>query len=102
MFELARVVALLVHEVEQDTRVQVAAARTHHEAARGREAHGSIDGLPVADCGQARAVPQMRDDRTPTGGGPQRLYKVFVGQAMEAVAAEPFVPEGAGQREALR
>src|SRR5947199_222300 len=47
-FDRAGIESLVREQVHEHAGVEVAAPRTHHEAARRREAHGRIDGKPVA------------------------------------------------------
>ena len=52
---------LLVHQIEEDARVELAAARAHRQAVECGEAHRRGDALAFTDCAHRRAVTQMRD-----------------------------------------
>ena len=49
-------------EVEQQARIDVAAAASHEKARVGRESHRRIDAAAVLDRGHRRAVAEVRDD----------------------------------------
>ena len=93
------IIAFPSQQVDRDAGVQVSAAGSHHEAARRRQAHRRVHGHPVPHRGHAGAITQMRDDGSSTGGRPEPPHDVFVGEAVEAVALDPGIPERAGQRQ---
>ena len=88
--------------MEEDAGVQVAAPGAHHDAAGRREPHGGIERLTVVHRRQAGTVAQMRDHQATLGCRAEGRHDVFIGQPMKAVPSYAFVPEVAGQGEALR
>ena len=98
--------ALLLDQVEQHARIQIAAARAHHQAVEGGEAHARGDAPALPHGAHAGAVAQMEDDHPAVGGLAQMLGQdlgdVFIGQSVEAVAAYPLFRELTRQREQLR
>ena len=87
------------------TLAERAASCPHEQAVERGEAHGGGHRSSVLEGAEARAVAEMGDDHTAAGAGgievPQPGRDVFVGQAVEAVAAHPSVVETAGQAEHL-
>ena len=57
--------ALLVHEVEHNGGVELAAARAHWQAVERRKAHGRSDAFSFADRAHGRAGAEMGDDNSP-------------------------------------
>ena len=99
--ELARAVAVMVHEVNDDAGIEIARARAHHEPAGRREPHRRIDRAPVLHRRHARPVAEVGDHRAPELRRAERLDDVLVREAVKAVAPHPRVEEIARQREAL-
>ena len=84
----------LVHQIEDDPRVQVAAAGAHRQSVHGGEAHGAGHALAVVDRAHAGAVAQMQHHGASRRRAGVNLRQdggdVFIGQAVEAVA--PHAP----------
>ena len=76
--EVFRVVPFLAEQIENEPRIEVAAAGSHHEATRRCESHGRIHRLPVAHGGQAGAVAEMRDYDAAPRLRAQSAHNVFV------------------------
>ena len=47
VFELVRIIAPLVHKMDEKPRVEITAACPHHDAASRREAHAGIERLTI-------------------------------------------------------
>jgi hypothetical protein len=43
VFEPARIEPLLAHEIDQESRIEIAAARAHDQAAAGGQTHAGVD-----------------------------------------------------------
>ncbi len=76
-----------------DGGIDVAAARAHHQAFQGREAHGGVDGPAVLDGRDRGAVAEVAgDDVRVLGEALEQLHgargHVAVAGAVEAVAAD--------------
>ena len=86
---------LLGHQIEQHARIELAAARAHRQAVERGEAHGRGDRAAVLDRAHRGAVAEMGDDhvlaRDLGRDLLQRARDVFVGQAVESVAAHALV-----------
>ena len=86
-------VAELLHEVDDDERVDVAAARAHEEAFGGAESHRGVDALAAVDGRDGAAVAEVAGDYLEVlyvlaeyfGGA---VRDVAVARAVEAVAAD--------------
>jgi hypothetical protein len=92
---------VLIQEVHEDARVEIARARAHDEAARGREPHRRVDRAPVLHRGHARPVAEMREHGAAERRRSDGLDDVLVRKAVEAVASYACVEEVARQGEAL-
>ena len=51
-------------EEGDDARVDVAAARAHHQALKRRQPHGRVYALSLVDCRHARSAAEVADDGT--------------------------------------
>ena len=60
----------LALQIERNARVDGAAARTHHQALEGREAHGCVHGAALGDSGERAAVAQVTGDQPERVEGP--------------------------------
>ena len=90
---LVDVVAALLHEPQQQARVDAARAGGHHEALDRRESHRRVDRPTAADGGQRRAGAEVAGDEPQAGRGPaQQLGRasrgVGVGEPVEAEAPQ--------------
>src|SRR5260370_25803132 len=101
MLKLRCAVALLTHQIEKDARVEIAAARAHHDATDGREAHRGVYGMSIPDGNQARAVSEMGDDRPRQGSRAEHADDVLVRESVKAVMPQLVAPERARERKAL-
>ena len=91
------------HRFEQeddDSRIQVAGARPHHESSGRGQAHRRVDGDAVLDRAHRSPVPQMRDDHSTRQA--QLGRRPFVREAVEAVAPHPERVHGGRQGKAPR
>ncbi len=61
-FETPAVEAFFAHQIDQDTRIEIAATRSHDHAPGRGQTHAGIYGLAVLDGGNAGAVAKMRND----------------------------------------
>ena len=84
---------ILIHQVLQDTGVQIAGAGAHGQTGQGGEAHGGVHALAAVDGGDGGTVAQVAGDQLQLldglaqhGGGP--LGDIFVAGAVEAIAAD--------------
>ena len=102
LLETVGVVALLVQQVDGYAGVEVAGAGAHDQPARGAEAQGRLDRLPVVDGDHAGPVAEVSDDGPAELRRAERTDDVFVRQPVEAIPPYAHVPEGVGQRQALR
>ena len=92
----------LAQQVQQQARIEGAAAASHHQALQGREAHGGVEAEAIADGAEGAARPQVATDQSQ---GPlarealgHHLADVLVVEAMEAKAAQALLPPGGGDR----
>jgi hypothetical protein len=99
--KLVRAIGFGAHDVDEDPGVEIAAAGAHHEACGRRKAHGGIARLTILHRRQAGAVAQMGDHQATLGCRAERRHDVFIGQTMKAIPSYAFVPEVAGEGEAL-
>ena len=76
------------------SRIDVAGARSHDQPGGRREAHGRVDGMAPLDRRQARPGAEVCQDDTALGffwaGDPgQFLHQIRIRQAVEAIAPDP-------------
>ena len=97
--------APLLDQVQHDARVELARPRAHRQAVERGEAHRALDAAPLAQRAHRGAAAEMGDDHPAAGDvgrdRAQPLGDVFVGEAVEAVAAHALVVERARQRVAV-
>ena len=84
---------MLVHQVLQDSGVDVAAAGAHGQTSQGGEAHGGVNALAAVDGSDGRTVAQVAGDQLELLDGLAKhsgsaLGDVLVAGAVEAVAAD--------------
>ena len=90
---LGDVHAVLVHQVLEDTGVNVAGAGTHGKTGERGEAHGGVDALAAVDRGDGGAVAEVAGDQLELLDGlaehiGRALGNILVRGAVEAVAAD--------------
>ena len=95
---------LLLHQVENDARIEVAAPAAHGQAIERRKAHGRRYALALMDRTQACAAAEMGHDNTTIGGCRtedvgQNACDVFIGKAVKPVPPDALGGEPARQRE---
>ena len=54
--------SFLLHEIQQDPRVERASASPHHQAIDCRKAHGTRNALAICNGTQASSISQVRQD----------------------------------------
>ncbi len=84
--------------MQDDPRIEIAAARAHGQAAERTEAHRGLDAPTLAYRRHGRAVSKMGHDHRGVRGAAavpaaQFVDDVLIGQAVKTVAANPFVFE---------
>ena len=93
--------ALRLDQVQDDAGVELAGAGAHREAVEGGEAHRALDAHAVGHRAHRGAAAEVGDDDAAAGDLGRDLAQaagdVFVGEAVEAVAADALVVEGARQ-----
>ena len=95
---------LLLHQVENDARIEIAAAAAHGQAIERRKAHGRRHALAPMDRTQAGAAAEMGHDNAAIGGCRtkdvgQNAGDVFIGKAVKPVPPDALGGEPARQRE---
>ena len=101
---LGRGHALLLHQVENDTRIEVAAPAAHGQAIERRKAHGRRHALAAMDRTQARAAAEMGHDDATIGrcrakDVGQNACDIFIGKAVKPVPPDALGGEPMRQRE---
>ena len=106
LLDRARIHAAFVHQVQHDTRIEVARARSHRQAIDCGETHRRGDAAAGLQRAHAGAVAEVQHDRPARGGSGvdrrQHRGDVFVTQAVETVAAHARLVHFVGQSEHLR
>ena len=93
LFELARVITLLIHKVEQYPGIEIPAPRAHHESAKGGKPHGGVAGPSILQCRHAGPVAKVGDDHSSLQDLFQGAHDIFIGKAVETVTVNPLMPE---------
>ena len=80
------------HQVQQDSRIDIAAARSHHQALERRHAHAGLDAATILDRCHARAVAEVAGDyaqilRNGTQAGRNAAHHVAVARCRESHSA---------------
>ena len=87
--------------MQDDAGVELAGAGAHRQAVEGGEAHGALDAAAVGERAHRGAAAEVGDDHAAAGDLGRDLGQavgdVFVAEAVEAVAADALVVEGARQ-----
>ena len=104
VLDIRRGHAELCLEMKHNTRIDGAAACSHHQPVECGEAHGGVDAFAIAHRAQAGAIAEMRRDH-PTGGKhgidlAQAPGDIFVRQTVESVAPDALLMEGAREGQA--
>src|SRR5579862_3256151 len=63
MIELPGSIAAVANQINQNSGINGAAARAHHDALEWSEAHGCVDALSIPDRGQRSAIPEVACDQ---------------------------------------
>ena len=94
--------ALLIDQIEHDAGIDLAGPRAHRQAVERGEAHRALDAAARRQRAHRGAAAEMRDDHAPARDRRrdlrQALRDVFVGKAVEAVAAHAFGVEALRDR----
>ncbi len=95
--------AVLLDQIEDNPRIQVAAPAAHREAVKRGEAHGRGHALAPVYRAHAGSAAEMGDNDATLGRGrSQNVRKnagnIFIGQAVESIAPDPLIRNRARQR----
>jgi len=88
------------HEVDEDAGIEVARSGCHWNAARGSEAHRSVDRDPASKGTEARSIPQMRKNRSLGKPRTEVMHQRLIRNPVEAIASNPCVEIVVGESEA--
>ena len=102
IFQHGGVELLLAREVDQDTGIEIAAARAHDHSAGRRQAHAGVDGFAAFDGGHACAIAEMSDDQSVGRIGGKLVHDRFAREAVEPVALDALRPQFPGDRKDAR
>src|SRR5262249_24924409 len=82
---------LLAHEIKHTARIELARPRAHRQAVKRRKAQRALNALADRDGAHGGTAAEVSDDDPPAGDLWRYLREpprdVFVGEAMEAIAA---------------
>src|SRR5271170_1090342 len=87
------------HEVEENTRVEIARACAHRDAARRREPHGGVDGPSVAQSAEAGSIAEVRENRSFGKPRAQPTHQRLVGEAVETIPSNSYIEVALGNRQ---
>jgi hypothetical protein len=76
--DLKSAVTQFLHEVDENSRIEVAAARSHHHAARRCESHRGVQRAAVSNCRQTDAVAEMGNYYSAAGLGVESGHDVLI------------------------
>ena len=92
--------------MDQNAWIDGAAARAHHQAVDGSEAHRAGDAAAILHGAEARAIAEMRDDDAPLGhfrrNFSQPARDIFIGDAVKAVTPDSLLGIFSRDGESLR
>ena len=88
VFQHGAIKLFLTHQVQQNTWIEIAAARAHNRPAGGRQTHAGVDRLAAFDGSDAGAIAKVRDDHTLGQCLAQAVHDGFTRQAVKPVAVD--------------
>src|SRR5689334_13042277 len=91
--ELLGAVTSVPNQVDQDARINRAAARAHHEAVERRKTHRGVDAFSAADRSQRRATSEMADDEFQRRRICSQHFGSAAGCVLMADSMEPVAPD---------
>ena len=91
LFDRSRIQLQFVHQIQDHTRIQTAAACAHRQSVHGGEGHRAGDASASVNSTHAGAVAQVQNHRAASGCARVDLREdgsdVLVGEAMETITA---------------
>src|SRR5207237_2335905 len=93
MVKLLRGAGLVAQQVQQESRIKIAAARPHHDAAGRGESHGGFNRAAIHDGAHAGAIPQMRHHSSAREVWSKRMHDGFTGEPMEPISPYSLLPD---------
>ena len=101
-FETRGVEVLFAHQIDQHTRIEVAAARSHdHPTGRG-QTHAGVNGLTAFNGGETGAIAEMGDYQSVRQMVPKLAYDRLARKAMKSIAADTIRSQYEGERQGAR
>ena len=88
LVDLVGIELLLSHQVDENTGIEITAARAHDQPAGGSQSHAGVDRFPALDRSHARAIAEMSDDEAVGKSIRDPMHDRFAGQAVKSVALE--------------
>ena len=101
-FETRSVEVLFAHQIDQHTRIQIAAARSHdHPAGRG-QTHAGVNGLTAFNGGETGAIAEMQNDESIRQIVPKLAYDRLARKAVKSIAVDATRSQCCGDWQSAR
>ena len=102
LFELRRIELLFAHQIDQNARIEIAAARAHDHPAGWGQSHAGVDRFAVFDRGNAGAIAEMGDDQAARHIVRKLTHDRFARKAVKPVALDALRLQFLGDRKYTR
>src|SRR5258707_10021470 len=101
-FETRGVEVLFAHQIDQHTRIEIAAARSHdHPTGRG-QTHAGVNGLTAFNGGETGAIAEMRNYQSIRQSAPKLAYDRLARKAVKSIAVDAIRSQLQGERQGAR
>ncbi len=92
-FETRGVEVLFARQIDQHTRIEIAAARSHdHPTGRG-QTHAGVNGLTAFNGGETGAIAEMRNYQSIRQIVPKLAYDRLARKAVKSIAVDAIRPQ---------
>ena len=90
LFEHGGIEFLLAQKIDQNSRIDIAAPRTHDHAAGWRQTHAGVDRFSGSDRGHACTIAEMGDHEAVRQIVRNLIHDRFTRKAVKSVTLNPF------------
>src|SRR5439155_11174624 len=85
-FETRSVVVLFAHQIDQHTRIEIAAARSHDQPTGRGRTHTGVNGLTAFNGGETGAIAEMHNYESIRQIAPKLAYDRLARKAVKSIA----------------
>ena len=97
-FETRGVEFLFAHQIDQHTRIEIAAARSHDHPTRRGQTHAGINGLTAFNGGETSAIAEVQDYQSMRQIAAKLAYDRLARKAVKSIAVNALRSQFQGER----